>query len=443
MKSMKEKKLYTKLYDTKKMIYASSSIMFKRDPRHYQNCDDWIANQALQYPIGASCAIVFDKETGAVGTIVDNKEEGKVTVKLSSIIDRKASDSLYAICEKFNSDPKKVAYTPISMIAAAKFNTTRFILGKVLGSTKVRLSEKKGRRVFNLGLMIFNFYQKLHVPYHAIYDVKANEWAVSPEVVKYLQEYFKRCPNIFRVIEAFNMDKSRHPLPSSKDLFPESADADKEVETLFEWMLSLPTSRLPFIPMGTGMIRPELYEEIKKKVAVESDVQPSDILLTKNISEVFVERSPFWIKPYLSKRMESSFRVGDRVISLKTAGSVFVPFGSSGTIIGINNKKAVVEFDQQIITGMNFYGMDGYFRETIVNAQSLFNLYGNKKERFEKNVKEEDKEQGERKEANLKRGESRGTGWRRSWRRGGEREPSRPQEETAKGENLPEPKSEP
>jgi len=419
-KSIHRPQLYTKIYDTKRILVPSFSLMFKRDERHYQNCDEWMMKQTLQYPIGAPCAIVYGEGVGSVGTIIDNKEEGKVSIKIDTRIDRKASDSLWDICDKFNKKPSTEVYTSMRVIANTKLNTTKYVVGKILSSTKVKLSEKKGKRVFNIGLNALEFFQKLHIPYHVVYNINTRDWAISNELVDYVVEYYKRCPKVFTILGMFEVDKSIHKMPTSADLFPQSPDPDKAVEDLFDWIMLLPISRLPFIPMGTAMIRPELYSEIKKKVAVESDVQPTNQTITKNLSEVFVERRPFWIKPYSSKKMENSFRIGDRVISVKTTDSVFVPFGCPGTIIGLNNRNAIVEFDQQLITGMNFYGMDGHFREAIVDVRSLFNLYGNKKEYSEKQQTEEP---SERKESNVGRGELRGSdrtgrGWRRgSWRR--------------------------
>jgi hypothetical protein len=427
MKSAYGAQLYRKVYDNRKVLCPSFSLMFKRDERHYQNCDEWIVKQTLQYPIGAQCAIVYGKGAGDVGTIIDNKEKGEVSIKVHTRIDIKASNSLWNINEQFNKTQKTIAYTPMSVIANTKLNTRRFVISKILGSIKVKLSEKKARCVFNIGLCIFQFLQKLHVPYHVVYNNKVRDWGISNELVDCLIEYYKRCPNVFALLAALELDKTTRKMPTSAELFPQSPDPDKAVEGLFEWILSLPTSKLPFIPMGTVMIKPELYKEIKKKVAVESDTQPANLTIIKNLSEVFVERKPFWVKPYSSKRMENLFRVGDRVISVKTTGSVFVPFGCSGTIIGLNNRRAVVEFDQQLITGMNFYGMDGHFHEAIVSARSLFNLYGNKKEYIEKT-----EESSKRKESDVRRGEPRASdrregGWRRDhWRKNY----SRPKEAT-------------
>eukprot|EP01022_Parablepharisma_sp_SALTPOND_P008218 TRINITY_DN1353_c0_g1_i1.p1 TRINITY_DN1353_c0_g1~~TRINITY_DN1353_c0_g1_i1.p1 ORF type:complete len:1171 (+),score=123.77 TRINITY_DN1353_c0_g1_i1:444-3956(+) len=376
MKNFQGTEPYSKSFSYKSWPYASPVVMLTRDPRNYLNCDKWLLDQELQYPAGASCAIIRGKDYGSVGVISDSTTKSQIKVQLNTTVNKKALDSLWDTCKAFEgaAAASKVVFLPLAQVAK-KLSISRFAMKKMISSVKIKVSSGNIEKKFNVALSLINFMQKVHVPYHFIYDVKARDWAISAEVVQCLEEYIKRYPTLFQVLDVAEGDKTMSGTFKSSIIFPNESDPDQATKDLFAWVLSLPISQLPYVPMGATMINPTLYTQLKSKVSVESDVQPLTLLTTKDPLEILVERDPFWIRPSSAKAV-GDFKPGDRVVCIKTSGLSYVPFGCSGTIIGIQGRKALVDFDQQMITGTSFGGQCGKSQGRVVDAYSLINLFG-------------------------------------------------------------------
>jgi len=351
------KTFYSKNYAYEESVYQSPIIMLKRDERHYLNCDHWLKNQKLQYPLYESCIIL---QGPLLGTIFNNKRRGEVEVKVE--LEKKEINQI-AIKEE-----NKKSFMIISEVAKI-LNVTKPTVSKLLSNVRVKLINENVKRIFNISLSLINYVQKLHVPYHFKYDSVKNEWAISDDIIKYLEEYKRRYPVIFKLVD-------NDEVLISSTLFPGSADPDIDIENLFEWILSLPISRLPYVPMGLTIIDAEVYVMMHEKLKYQ--VKKVDHVVKKELHEVFVGRRPFWIEPSKGK-----FKPGDRVISLKSLGVNYVPFGSIGTVIAANSKRAIVEFDKEILTGTNLYNEKGQSKDMAVNTNTLVKVFKNAKESYE------------------------------------------------------------
>ena len=137
--------------------------------------------------------------------------------------------------------------------------------------------------------------------------------------------------------------------------------------------MSSPISRLPFIPEGYDIIQPQVQEAINAKLKIQKDTQQELLQVMVPVKSVFVESYPFWIRPFRTNAA-FEYQVGDRVVSIKTCGFGFVPFGSTGTIVGIYSQKIMVQFDKPLITGSSYYGQCGKYRGKILRFICCFKL---------------------------------------------------------------------
>jgi len=369
---------FSKAYSNKVEPYPSCILMFSRDSRNYLNCDKWITDQSLQYPINSPCAIVRGKEYGSMGKIVDSSTKNQIKVQLSSNINRKSLDSLWAVIEsyrkqKFDSGDK---FLPL-IIAAKQIGITKFALRKILSFVKITLSEAYDKKNVDVGLSLINFARKMHIPYHFFYDNAARDWSISKEVVALVKEYVTRYPMLFQILDMADGDKDTKPIPANI-IFPNEKNPDKATEDLFSWILSLPFSALPYVPMGTIFINQALRESLHNKLLTECDVQPCSITTIKEPLDLLVERSPWWIRASSSSSVKD-FKPGDRVICIRTCGLNYVPFGCPGTLIGFSGRKALVDFDQQMVTGTGFGGQCAKSQGKVVDIYSLLNLFSERR----------------------------------------------------------------
>ncbi len=359
---------YSKAFGMKPSLYPSPVVMLARDPRNYLNCDKWISTQTLQYPVGAPCAIIHGKDFGSVGVIADSSAK-QVKVMLHSSVDTKILDSISDLCKP--ADKSAAKYTPLYQIGK-KLGISKYAVGKVISGVKIKVRERGVEKKFNVGLSLIHFVLKLHIPYHFQYDVKNHDWMVSPDVVQCLEDYIKRCPMLFHVLDVCEGNRALTAFKASV-VFPNEADPDQAAKELFAWVRSLPLSKLPFVPMGAQVINQTVHEQISQKLLTESDVKRVMLETTRDPLDILVERYPFWIRPFGAKSI-NDFRPGDRVICIRTCGLNYVPFGCAGTVVGMQGRRVLVDFDQQMVTGTSFCGMCGKSQGRVVDGYSLLNL---------------------------------------------------------------------
>ena len=250
------------------------------------------------------------------------------------------------------------------------------VLSKLASSVMVKVKKKGQKRdqmpKYNIGLSIKNKAQGIHVPYHVYYDLNAKELKVSKEVEKLFTEYAELFPYVFYYLGKLEMEGARE-APEAHDMFPNFADPEEPLKKILSWIMSSPISKLPYIPEGYEIIQPQVREAINAKLNVQKDTQQELLQVTMPVRNVFVESYPFWIRPF---RMSTSidYQVGDRVLSIKTCGTGFVPFGSIGTIVGVYSQKVLVQFDKPLITGSSYYGQCEKYRGKILDSHAVLNL---------------------------------------------------------------------
>lgn len=77
--------------------------------------------------------------------------------------------------------------------------------------------------------------------------------------------------------------------------------------------------------------------------------------------------------PFNSKSTDD-FRVGDRVMNIKSVRREYIPFGLRGTVVGKTNEKIIVFFDEQYLNGNNIYGHCENYRGGFIDPNHLINL---------------------------------------------------------------------
>lgn len=357
-----ERTLFSKSYQEEESFCQSPLIMLKRDGRSYLECDSWLRSQGLQYPMSAPCMILSGKEAGSTGVITDNTRRGQVKVQIN-----KEVTNIKKLSRDYAED--KQVFMSMGQIAA-RLHVSRSTVNKLLTCVKVRLVDEKVKRVFNVAFSLIHHMLKLHVPFYTRYNKHKNDWAMNSDVVKYLEEYGRRCPHAFSVLENESADKNERAILYSDALFPDSQNPDTDIEKLFDWVLSLPMSSLPYIPTNTSMLAASLYTQLQSPKA-QAATRGANYAAAKDLREVFVERRPFWTEP-----AGEECAPGDWVAAAESSGT---EFGAVGMVLAANGEKAVVEFDGEALTGENFINEKSNSRSVVVDTKTLLILSRSKK----------------------------------------------------------------
>jgi len=381
MKDFMEGGVYKKEPSINRTLVHSSLIMLKRDQKHYLNVDEWLQNISKQYQAGTNCLILAEPNFGSIGQIAQSSQgSGSISCILRRAVKRDVVSELLQI----SSMPENphTSFVPMSYAATdlqLSFYTLSKLLSTVIVAGKRKAVEKKkpqGIMVpetrYNLGLCLREKKDGVHIPHHVFYDIKHKEWMLSKEIISCLHEYKKLCPHLFEILAEQENRGSAEKIFADM-LFPESKDPLVPLNDLIGWLLSLPFSKLPFIPNNSRLMSTEMHFNLAKKLKFTSDSQPELSLVNCRTREVFVETYPFWVRPF-GNRTASEFQIGDRVISIKTHGCGYVPFGSTGTIVGIYYNKIMVEFDKPLLTGSSCYDQCAKYCGKLVDSHALLNI---------------------------------------------------------------------
>lgn len=68
--------------------------------------------------------------------------------------------------------------------------------------------------------------------------------------------------------------------------------------------------------------------------------------------------------------------IGDRVICINQTTLNSIPFGLSGTVVGVEDEKFEIVFDKPFIGGGNLGGRCSYGRGAVMNFSDIYNLEG-------------------------------------------------------------------
>eukprot|EP01022_Parablepharisma_sp_SALTPOND_P027889 TRINITY_DN683_c0_g1_i1.p1 TRINITY_DN683_c0_g1~~TRINITY_DN683_c0_g1_i1.p1 ORF type:complete len:1361 (+),score=161.89 TRINITY_DN683_c0_g1_i1:90-4085(+) len=372
--------IFKKVTSMGKILVHSALIMRKRDDRHYLNVNNWIQSQYKQYPPGADCVILTEPYFGAVGQIAQGVHGG---ANVNCILRQNVKKDVVTDLLQVSSIPEDPMADCLPMRrVAVELGTSLYVLSRIISTVIVSVKQKgtdkrspeeaKNEPRYNIGFVLRNQAEGVHIPYHVFYDEAHHDWMLSQEVVQYLAEYARMCPRIFEILAEQETRRVSDKI-YAHELFPDHETPETPLKILLGWILSLPITKLPFIPSGSRVISPKVHTAILQKLRKTPDTQPELSLISSRIKDVFVETYPFWVRPFGTKSY-AEYQIGDRVISIKTSGFGYVPFGCSGTIVGIYQKKIMVQFDKPLMTGSSYWGQCAKYCGKLLDAYSVLNI---------------------------------------------------------------------
>eukprot|EP00347_Sterkiella_histriomuscorum_P002677 403367227 len=265
---------------------------------------------------------------------------------------------------------------------------------------------KEDRQVIDIGLNIKNYTKKVHIPSYVRYVILENDkyrendqkyqlmdsniysnqpekkhrryWEFSQECVNILQDYKNKYPEIFELIyESISQDKQVLPI---KECFPQMKlkEATEYVSGIAKWIVSLPTSKLPYVEIGYDALHQNLIQRIQSyQEVLKQDGKQIKIKCKKfeylPVSMLLFENFPIYTNHFSPKEV-NDFNIGDRVMNINSTLREYVPFGHRGTVVGKTSDKLIVLFDQQYLGGDNINGQSQDFRGGKVGPNDLLNL---------------------------------------------------------------------
>lgn len=88
---------------------------------------------------------------------------------------------------------------------------------------------------------------------------------------------------------------------------------------------------------------------------------------------LYAERFPYWTSLFPENRADK-FKVGDRVLNLRSTRRDYVPFGARATVVGKTDSKVIVLFDEQFLQGSDINGQCEQYRGAILEPTELMNI---------------------------------------------------------------------
>jgi len=365
--------VYKKVFSSRKLVIHCGVIMLKRNERHYLNINRWLETPFIQYPSGANCVLLAEPYFGAVGQIAQSfPGSGSISCILRQSVKKDIVTDLLSIA---SGEDLRKDFMPMRKVAI-QLGISLTVLNRII-STVIVVVEKKGVDIknapkYNVGLVLRKQSEGINIAQHIFFNENYHNWMFSPELVNYLLEYTKRYPLLFELLTD-QENKRIYERLTAASLFPETDDPESSLKALLAWIMSLPISKLPFVPSSSQTLPQKSYISLQEKLHKNTGINPELILVNSRIKEVFVEINPFWVRPFGNKSY-SEYQVGDRVINIKTSGLSVVPFGYSGTIIGIYLNKVMIEFDKPLITGSSFNGACRKFCGILLDSHSVLNV---------------------------------------------------------------------
>lgn len=161
------------------------------------------------------------------------------------------------------------------------------LINKITGTVLVTFNDKykAEKQVFDLGLNIKNFYQKVHVPNYVRYVANQDDladhaydpynhnyhargarhvrkhWEYSEECFNILAEYCEKFRDLFDGI--YQSMKHNKQMISVKEMFGNGCDEVKMGNRIIEavrWIEKQPISHLPFVEMGFDALNQDLIQ---------------------------------------------------------------------------------------------------------------------------------------------------------------------------------------
>ena len=200
-------------------------------------------------------------------------------------------------------------------------------------------------------------------------------WNYSTEALSIILEYKRTFPELFEMLNKgkrdFSFSADSIPLPD--DGKPKKVRALEYVESVDRWLKSLPSSNLPLVSVNSSVLPLNVIEKFESAASLSLQKSKGFIETIVPVTEVYKPSRHVW-----SPTEKVYPCLGDRVSYL--CGLEGVPFGTSGTIIGIHPQEKVEEtmvdvvFDVQLIPGSTLHSLCSQSRGLSLQLKQLLNL---------------------------------------------------------------------
>jgi hypothetical protein len=199
-------------------------------------------------------------------------------------------------------------------------------------------------------------------------------WEFSTNAVETIKEYHTRFPFVFEALNKFKVLYNRmNKFFKIFELFSTLEDFDQKLSDIASWINTHEVGKSSFCPAGSHFLSKADCRKIEEYV--ESRNKSGDKInetMCVNPNYVYQESYP-WIPPFLADE-PIGFRIGDRVVNIKSTDHHFVPFGLKGTVTAIHESFLEIMFDREYYGGSTCNGRFSGKRGAHVNALGLINL---------------------------------------------------------------------
>jgi hypothetical protein len=157
------------------------------------------------------------------------------------------------------------------------------------------------------------------------------------------------------------------------ELFSTLEDFDQKLNDIASWINTHEVSKSSFSPANSLFLSKadcrKIEEYVESRHTVGDKINESMYL---NPNYLYQESYP-WIPPFLADE-PIPFKIGDRVVNIKSTDHHYVPFGLKGTVTAINDGYLEVMFDREFYGGTTCNGRFTAKRGAYINSLSMINL---------------------------------------------------------------------
>ena len=295
------------------------------------------------YKTGTEVFMLSNPYYGSFGEVIDTtnfEKNGRIKVLLTVPAEpelMKAMDMHGRIQGSYMN-----AYQTAGMIGINN-NVLSRITGTVLMIAGMKRQISDGTSKINIGLQLKFPKQNEEL---VGYTKKENTWFYSEKVVELVQEYYRRFPKLFFLLERHS---GANDIYYESDLFDTTTGAEN-LQTLLSWLNQLPHQKAERRTGGSQTIDKEVTEEVINQVAK---------LKNQPIKSITLQIKPHLL--YLADLQKSSkapdvkanFELFDRVVVAKACDKF--PIGSKGTVIGISKIKDLNPVRQDCVNKIDIF----------------------------------------------------------------------------------------
>uniref|UniRef100_A0A061R927 5'-3' exoribonuclease 1 n=1 Tax=Tetraselmis sp. GSL018 TaxID=582737 RepID=A0A061R927_9CHLO len=222
------------------------------------------------------------------------------------------------------------------------------VLGTISGSVWMQAGDER----FDVGLAVKHAGNELCVPEYCQANVSGRGWVYSTDFVQALQEYKRRFPWVFQMIESNPKPQSYDARDVFPDLTPEGQAA--QVSSVSQWLKTLPMSRRPLVKI-TDQVMPASVVQL-----IQGTVPRPPARLPEPREVICWSRSlllpPVGKRDALAELQGGGFGLGDRVAYSGASEEGGPEFGSQGFVVGVMDGAVEVLFDREFPSGGDLHG---------------------------------------------------------------------------------------